>query len=200
MSYGNEQLEFLNKKHYLGGKSLSERFDVIEAKIEEYEPQYSIGLAKRFRGYIEKQIVSMATPQWPNFGLEKNEGGSTPLPASCYIVAPENKIQGIYYSIGETAMMSKLGGGVGANFSKLYDKGTPLGNGMFTNSKLDWVEDLVRASQKVSQGGTRKGYSVPFINIDDGEFWDLIERAGKNNPDKKDPLVLNNVGILLPKG
>lgn len=200
MSYGNEQLEFLNKKHYLGGKSLSERFDVIEAKIEEYEPQYSIGLAKRFRGYIEKQIVSMATPQWPNFGLEKNEGGSTPLPASCYIVAPENKIQGIYYSIGETAMMSKLGGGVGANFSKLYDKGTPLGNGMFTNSKLDWVEDLVRASQKVSQGGTRKGYSVPFINIDDGEFWDLIERAGKNNPDKKDPLVSNNVGILLPKG
>jgi ribonucleoside-diphosphate reductase alpha chain len=200
MSYGKPQLEFLNKKHYLNGSTMSERFDVIHAKIKEYEPHYSPGLADRFRGYIEEQIVSMATPQWPNFGLEKKEGGSTPLPASCYIVAPENTIQGIYYSIGETAMMSKLGGGVGANFSKISDKGTKLENGMFTNSKLDWVEDLVRASQKVSQGGTRKGYSVPFISIDDGEFWDLIERADKKNPDKKDPLVSNNVGILLPKG
>ena len=200
MSYGKPQLEFLNKKHYLNGKTMPERFDVIHSKIREYEPQYSLGLADRFRGYIEEQIVSMATPQWPNFGLEKKEGGSTPLSASCYIVAPENTIQGIYYSIGETAMMSKLGGGVGANFSKISDKGTKLENGMFTNSKLDWVEDLVRASQKVSQGGTRKGYSVPFISIDDGEFWDLIERADKKNPDKKDPLVSNNVGIILPKG
>lgn len=200
MKYGEAQLEFLNKKHYLNGTSIEDRFDVIYNKLSEYENEYSPGLADRFRGYIENQIVSMATPQWPNFGLEKKDGGSTPLPASCYIVAPENTIQGIYYSIGETAMMSKLGGGVGANFTKVSDKGTPIGNGVFTNSKLDWVEDLVRASQKVSQGGTRKGYSVPFISIDDAEFWDTLTRAGKNNPDKKDPLVTNNIGIILPIG
>jgi ribonucleoside-diphosphate reductase alpha chain len=96
--------------------------------------------------------------------------------------------------------MSKLGGGVGADFSNLADKGAFVEEGFYTNSKLDWIEDLVRASQKVSQGSQRRGYSVPFISIDDAEFYDLLARCDKKNSDKKDPLVSNNVGISLPIG
>ncbi|MDB4314569.1 hypothetical protein N9955_00920 [bacterium] len=199
MSFGKEQLEFLNKKNYLNGKTLEERVDEICSLIKSYEDQYSAGLSDRWRGYILDQIVSMSTPQWPNLG-KQNETGTTPLPASCYIVAPTDSIQGIYYSIGETAMMSKLGGGVGADFTNLSDKGTNIGESFYTNSKLDWVEDLVRASQKVSQGNNRRGYAVPFLSIDDPEFYDLIKRCDKSNPDKSDPLVSNNVGFIIPEG
>lgn len=199
MAFNKEQLEFLEKKNYLNGLSLEDRFTEICNKIREYESDYSEGLADRFRDYLERQVVSMSTPQWANFGIEKKKG-STSLPVSCYITTPQNSIQGIYYSIGETAMMSKLGGGVGADFTEIYDKGTELDKGFYTNSKLDWVEDLVRAGQKVSQSNQRRGYSVPFISIEDGEFWDVMTRIDKSNPDKKDPLVSNNLGIILPIG
>jgi len=199
MSYGEKQLEFMEKKRYLNGVSLKERISQMANKVREYESQYYVGLADRIEDLISRQVLSPSTPQWSNFAVAKGNG-STPLPASCYITAPQNSIQGIYYAIGETAMMSKLGGGVGADFTNLYDGGTLLKDGFYTNSKLDWVEDLVRAGQKVSQGNQRRGYSVPFISIDDGEFWQLIERADKKNPDKKDPLVSNNVGVILPMG
>jgi ribonucleoside-diphosphate reductase alpha chain len=199
MSYGEKQLEFMEKKRYLNGVSLKERIGQMANKVREYESQYYVGLADRIEDLISRQVLSPSTPQWSNFAVAKGNG-STPLPASCYITAPQNSIQGIYYAIGETAMMSKLGGGVGADFTNLYDGGTLLKDGFYTNSKLDWVEDLVRAGQKVSQGNQRRGYSVPFISIDDGEFWQLIERADKKNPDKKDPLVSNNVGVILPMG
>lgn len=199
MSYGEKQLEFMEKKRYLNSVSLKERISQMANKVREYESQYYVGLADRIEDLISRQVLSPSTPQWSNFAVAKGNG-STPLPASCYITAPQNSIQGIYYAIGETAMMSKLGGGVGADFTNLYDGGTLLKDGFYTNSKLDWVEDLVRAGQKVSQGNQRRGYSVPFISIDDGEFWQLIERADKKNPDKKDPLVSNNVGVILPMG
>jgi ribonucleoside-diphosphate reductase alpha chain len=46
----------------------------------------------------------------------------------------------------------------------------------------------------------RRGYSVPFISIDDPEFYDLLKRREKTNPDKNDPLVGNNIGVKLPPG
>ncbi len=197
MSFGPQQLEFLNKKNYLNGKDLVGRVDEIYNLVRRYEDSYSPGLADRIRRYILDQILSPSTPQWANLGKVK-EKGTTPLPASCYIINPTNSIQGIYYAIGETAMMSKLGGGVGADFSSLADKGTLVEEGFHTNAKLDWIEDLVAASQKVSQGSQRRGYSVPFISIDDPEFDDLLKRREKTNPDKNDPLVGNNIGIKLP--
>lgn len=199
MSFGPQQLEFLNKKNYLNKKTLDERIDEICAVVKRYESQYSEGLAERIKGYIHDQILSPSTPQWANLGKQK-EKGTSPLPASCYIISPTNSIQGIYYSIGETAMMSKLGGGVGADFSRLADKGTLVEEGFHTNSKLDWVEDLVSAGQKVSQGSQRRGYSVPFISIDDPEFYDFLKRREKTNPNQNDPLVGNNIGIKLPIG
>ncbi len=199
MSFGKEQLEFLHKKNYLNGKTLEGRIREIRDLVKKYEHLYSEGLADRIEDLLLRQVLSPSTPQWANLGREKI-GKTSPLPVSCYITAPTNSIQGIYYSIGETAMMSKLGGGVGADFSNLSDKGTFVEEGFYTNSKLDWIEDLVGASQKVSQGSQRRGYSVPFISIDDVEFYDLLERCSKNNPNKQDPLVSNNVGITLPIG
>jgi ribonucleoside-diphosphate reductase alpha chain len=199
MIFGKEQLEFLNKKQYLNNKTLDERIEEISSVVRNYEHLYSDGLADRICDYIKRRVLSPSTPQWANLG-KCSESGTSPLPASCYIVSPTDSIQGIYYSIGETAMMSKLGGGVGADFTNLSDKGTLIQDGFYTNSKLDWIEDLVGASQKVSQGSQRRGYSVPFISIDDPEFYDLLKRCDKTNPDKNDPLVGNNIGVSLPIG
>lgn len=198
--FGTEQIEFLKNKNYLKkGESLEDRINDIYNVVKKHEHKYSEGLAERIRDLITNQILSPSTPQWANIGRPAR-ANSTDLPCSCNIITVPDSIAGIYYSIGETAMLSKLGAGVGSDFSGVSDKATELDEGFHSNSKLDWIEDLVRASQKVSQGATRRGYSVPFISIDDAEFYDLLKRAHKTNPDKKDPFVDNNVGVILPKG
>lgn len=195
--FGEQQLEFFNKKNYLGGLTLDGRINQMGNTIEKYEKDYYMGLSKRIKQYIKDQWLSPSTPQWANFGISVE--GQSPLPASCFIVAPENSIKGIYYSLGEIAMMSKLGGGVGIDYTNLYDEGTYLEKDEFyTNSKLDWIEDGVATAQKVSQGSRRRGYSVPFISIDDKEFDLVMDRSSKKNPDKDDPLVSNNIGVILP--
>jgi ribonucleoside-diphosphate reductase alpha chain len=199
--FGEKQIEFLRKKKYLKNKeTLEERFQGILSVIKKNEIKYKEpGLTSRIEHLIKNQILCLSTPQISNLGRYK-ENGSSPLNCSCNIIAVPNSIDGIYYSIGETAMLSKLGAGVGASFLNVCDKGTLLDEGFYSNSKLDWIEDLVRASQKVSQGSVRRGYAVPFISIDDPEMDVLLERTDKKNSDSKDPFVNNNVGIILPSG
>ena len=198
--YGEEQIQFLKNKNYLTeGESLEDRINDFHKTVKKYEAKYSDGLADRIKDLIEKQILSPSTPQWSNFGREMR-GNTTPLPVSCNIINYPNSISGIYYSHGEAAMLSKLGAGVGANFDNLCEKGTKIDEGFYTNPKLDWIEDFVGTTQKVSQGSQRRGYGVPFISIEDREFYDIMDRVSKENSNKHDTLVDNNIGILLPKG
>ena len=198
--YGEEQISFLRTKNYLvEGETLEDRIESIVNVVRKHEYKYSEGLANRIKSMIENQILSLSTPQWANMGRE-SEGKTTPLPVSCNIISYPDSIAGIYYSHGESAMLSKLGAGVGASFLNVSDKHTELEEGFYSNPKLDWIEDFVGTTQKVSQGSKRRGYGVPFISIDDPEFYDMMKRIDKTNPDKHDPLVENNVGIVLPVG
>lgn len=199
-TYDENALTFFKNKQYTReGQSLEERISEITEKVREYEDMYSPGLADRIKDMIERKILIPSTPQWSNFGRPKDKDSKTqPLNCSCNIVNYTDSIAGIYFTHGEIAMLSKLGAGVGASFLHVSETGTEIDKGFFSNDKLDWIEDSVRVAQKVSQTN-RRGYTVPFISIEDKSFYKLMERADKKNPDKKDPLVTNNVGIILPE-
>ena len=196
------QLEFLREGKYIGdNETPQQRIGEIVEKVREYEKDYSEGLADRIEYMIDKNILSLSTPVLANFGKSLKEGKNThPLPASCYIVTVGDSIDGIYDAIGQVAVASKLGGGVGSDFQLVAQKGTKLDEGFYSNSKLDWIEDSVGAGQKVSQSSLRRGYNTPFISIDDNDFDELMDRISKTNPDKKDRLINNTVGIVLPIG
>lgn len=195
-----EQLEFLYEgKYILEDETPQQRFKEIVERIRFYEPQYSEGLADRISVWLDKNFISLSTPALTNFGRKREGGNSVPLPASCNIVTIGDSIASIYTGIGETAMLSKLGAGVGTDFQLVTSKGTELSEGFYSNSKLDWIEDTVRTAQKVSQGASRRGYNTPFISIDDADFYGLMQRVHKGNPDKKDPLISNTIGIVLPE-
>ena len=196
------QIEFLREGQYIkNDETPQQRFKQVVDKVREYESMYSEGLADRIEYMLDKNIFSLSTPALANFGREFDEDAkSHELPASCYIVTVGNSISEIYNSLGQTAMASKLGGGVGTDYQLVTQKNTKLEEGFYSNSKLDWIEDSVRTAQKVSQGAVRRGYNTPFISILDEDFYDLMKRVDKSNPDKTDPLVNNTVGIILPSG
>ena len=200
-TFGTEQIEFLKDKSYLKGEeTIEERINSICLVVKSYEDKYhQPGLSERLKDLISRRVFSLSTPQLANLGRNSRKN-TTDLPCSCNIITVPNSIAGIYYSIGETAMLSKLGAGVGADFANVSDKNTYLSEGFYSNPKLDWVEDLIGASKKVSQSSVRRGYAVPFFSIDDGEFYDILKRIHKTNPNKFDVLVNNNVGFSLPIG
>lgn len=196
------QLKFLREGQYIEkDETPQQRFKDIVERIREYEHLYSEGLADRMAYMLDKNIFSLSTPALANFGRKKREGSNTQdLPASCNIITVGDSIADISYSNAEVKMISKLGGGIGSNYIRVSQKGTKLAEGFYSNSKLDWIEDDVRAAQKVSQGAKRRGYDTPFIDIMDNDFYELMKRIDKGNPDKNDPLINNTVGIILPVG
>ena len=198
---GEAQVAFLKEgKYILDNETPQQRFKEIVDKVREYENQYSMGLGDRIEYMINKNILSCSTPVISNFGRPINELKNTmALPASCYISSVGNSVSDIFYSLGEVAMASKLGGGISTDYDLVIEKDTEISKGFFSNSKLDWIEDSVRTAQKVSQTN-RRGYNTPYISITDKDFYNLMERIDKTNPIKTDPLINNTVGIKLPIG
>ncbi|QQO97329.1 ribonucleotide reductase [Maribacter phage Colly_1] len=196
------QIEFLREGLYIReDESPEDRFKEILDRVREYESDYGEGLADRLEYMISKNIFSLSTPALANFGRPLDpEKNTHSLPASCNIITVGNSIADIYHSLSQVAMLSKLGAGVGSDFQSVNSKGTKLGEGFYSNSKLDWIEDSVAAGQKVSQGTQRRGYNTPFISILDPELDDLLARVDRNNPNSNDPLVDNTIGIIMPEG
>lgn len=197
------QLEFLKEGQYIeSGETPEQRASEIVEKVREYETVYKWeGLADLINEMIQENYLSLSTPGFSNFGRKKKPDSNTvPLPASCNIITVGDSIKSIARSTAEVKMLSKLGAGVGSDYQLVCQKGTELSEGFYSNPKLDWVEDGVRAAQKVSQGAKRRGYNTPFMSILDKELYDLLARVDKNNPDKSDPLVNNTVGIIIPRG
>ena len=201
MKLSQEQKDFLVGKQYLKeNETIDERISDILAVVKTYEKQYKEeGLSERLSTWIHNKYISLSTPQLANVGRKKI-GNTQALPCSCNILSVNNSIDGIYSSMHEVAMLSKLGAGVGGSFLNVADGGTKIEEGFHTNPKTDWIEDIVRTSKKVSQNAVRRGYFVPFDSIESKEFWNYVERLDKNNPDKKDPLVKNNFGFILERG
>lgn len=196
------QITFLREGNYINSdESPEQRFEEIIDRIRDYEDRYGKGLADRMSEWIGQNYISLSTPTITNFGRKRDPNKNTyPLPVSCNIVTIDNSIASIFTGKGEVAMLSKLGAGVGVDYQLVAQKGTVLSEKFFTNSKLDWIEDAVSTAQKVSQGSSRRGYCTPFLSIEDADFDNLMLRISKKNPDKKDPLINNTIGIILPKG
>lgn len=197
------QRTFLIDGNYLQGQTCEERYQQIVDQVKYYEDEYRYakGLSERIKVLLWDNVLSPSTPVLSNFGRPKPEGRTTkPLSCSCNVVSVVDSIDGIYSANHEVAMLSKLGAGVGVDFTQIRDKDTELSEGFYSNSKLDWIEALIDTSQKVSQNSVRRGYATPFISIEDAEYNDLMDRIDKNNPDKNDVLLDNTVGVKIPQG
>lgn len=199
---GKAQIEFLKEGTYIKeGETPQDRYQQIVDRIRYYEDQYQEpGLADRMSEWLDKNYIQLSTPVLGNFGRINTKYKTRNLPASCNIVTVNDSIDEIWNSDREVAMLSKLGAGVGADFTRVAQKGTELDENFYSNSKLDYIERSVDTAQKVSQSKIRRGYIVPFINILDKDFDTLMKRIDKSNPNNFDVLANNTVGIILPRG
>ncbi|MFC5449489.1 class 1b ribonucleoside-diphosphate reductase subunit alpha [Paenibacillus aestuarii] len=140
-----------------------------------------------------EQRLQPATPTFLNAG--KSRRGEL---VSCFLLEMDDSLNSINYVLATCMQLSKIGGGVAVNLSKLRGRGESIkgvehaAKGIMPVLKL--MED---AFSYADQMGQRKGSGAAYYNI---FGWDVMEflDSKKINADEKSRLKTLSIGLIVP--
>lgn len=195
-------LDFLNSKivperdlqfNYLGIKTLYDRYLIKDKRNKPIElPQHmfmAIAMflahkekepnewAVKFYDVISKFEVMCATPTLANARSTRHQL------SSCYVGSMPDNIEGIFDSYKEMALLSKYGGGVGWDFSKIRALGSFIdAHKNAAGGVVPFLKITNDVAVAVDQLGTRKGAIATYLevwHIDVIDFIDLRKNSGE---------------------
>ena len=178
---------------YLGIRTLYDRYLLKDKNNEPIElPQYmfmaiamflaqnefdKMSWAKRFYDLISKFEVMLATPTLSNARTPRHQL------SSCYIGSTPDNIEGIFDGYKEMALLSKYGGGIGWDWSKVRGIGSSIdGHKNAAGGIIPFLKIANDVAIAVDQLGTRKGAIAVYIepwHIDVSDFLDLRKNSGE---------------------
>lgn len=150
-------------------------------------------LAKRLTVSMMDQRLQPATPTFLNAG--KSRRGEM---VSCFLLEMDDALNSINFILGTCMQLSKIGGGVAVNLSKLRGRGEPIkgveGAAKGVMPVLKLLED---AFSYADQMGQRKGSGAAYYNI---FGWDINEflDCKKINADEKARIKTLSIGLIVP--
>ena len=179
--------------NYLGIKTLYDRYLIKDKDAEPIElPQQMFmgiamflaqheddrqGRAKEFYDVISKFEVMLATPTLSNARTNRHQL------SSCYIGSTADKIEGIFDTYHEMALLSKYGGGIGWDWNQVRALGGVIdGHKSAAGGTVPFLKITNDVAIAVDQLGTRKGaiavYLAPW-HMDIVDFIDLKKNSGE---------------------
>ena len=175
MNWLNEySRQFLAKGYLIEGDTPENRIKFIANKAEEILGVK--GFADKFYGYMERGFYSLSSPIWSNFGIDKG------LPISCFGGHVEDNISGILYSLSESGIMSKYGGGTSGYFGELRPRGAEIKNNGYSSGSVHFMQLFESVMNVISQGSTRRGHYSPYLPIDHPDIEEFLEIGTEGNP------------------
>lgn len=93
---------------------------------------------------------------------------------ACYVLPIQDDLNSIFKTVSDMAKIFKSGGGVGINFSKLREKGSPLSGGGASSGVLSFMGIFDHVVDTVKQGGKRRGALIGILNHNHPEIFDFI--------------------------
>lgn len=133
------------------------------------------GLKEKLVELFEKGWCSLSSPIWANFGEERG------LPISCFSTFIPDSMEGIYESLFEVAMETKLGGGTSGYFGKLRPVNSTIKGGGVSSGMMSFIELFDTTAKVVSQAGVRRGAFAAYTDIDHPEIEAFLEIKDKDN-------------------
>lgn len=158
---------------YLGGGDLDKAMRLVRSMMEQrYQP---------------------ATPTFMNAG-KKRRGEMV----SCFLLEMDDSLNSIAFNIGTSMQLSKIGGGVALNLSKLRARNEAIkGVKGAASGVIPVVKLLEDAFSYADQLGQRKGAGAAYLNI---FHWDVVEflDTKKINADEKIRIKSLSIGLIVP--
>ncbi len=101
---------------------------------------------------------------------------------NCFTIDIEDSLEGIYDSLKEDATISKMGGGVGFDISKLRPKGAKLSNGGESSGVISFLRIFDQSAKTIMTGGQRRSAHIALLDISHPEIEDFITaKKGEQN-------------------
>jgi len=93
---------------------------------------------------------------------------------NCFTIDIEDSMEGIYESLKEDATISKMGGGVGFDISKLRPKGAALSSGSESSGVISFLRIFDQSAKTIMTGGMRRSAHIALLDISHPEIEDFI--------------------------
>ena len=169
---------FLARGYLSEGQTPEDRIKVIAEAAEKYLGRE--GFAEKFTEYMSKGWISLASPVWSNFGIDKG------LPISCFGSFVDDNMGSILHTNAEVGMMSKYGGGCSGYFGAVRARGSEIGNGNgHSSGAVHFMQLFETLVDVVSQGSVRRGHFSPYLPAEHSDVMEFLDIGTEGNPIQK---------------
>lgn len=139
-----------------------------------------LNIAEKIYHSIAGKKISLATPILLN--LRKVYGNL----ASCFILAVDDSLDSIMYSMGQIGQISKNAGGVGVNISRIRSEGAYIKKKKGASGGIiPWIKIMNDTVIAVNQEGARKGAATVAIDIWHADIDDFLELQTENGDQRR---------------
>lgn len=123
---------------------------------------------EKFFELLWKGWLSPSTPVLSNMGTDRG------MPVSCSGTVIEDSIDGFYSNLHEIAMLTKNGFGTASDLSHIRPRGSEISVGGKANGVMPVIKEHINAMRSVSQGNTRRGSWAAYLDIEHGDFYEVL--------------------------
>ena len=155
--------------------------------------QGDVVLAERLIIAMVEQRYQPATPTFLNSG-RKRRGELV----SCFLLEMDDTLNSIGYNINTAMQLSKIGGGVALNLSKLRARSESIKDVSHAAKGVVPVMKLLEdAFNYADQMGQRKGAGAVYLNIFHADVEEFLDTK-KINADEKSRIQTLSLGLIVP--
>jgi ribonucleoside-diphosphate reductase alpha chain len=166
----------LTKRYLLTNELPQETFLTCALLLASQEkPEIRLTVARQFYEAIAQRKISLATPILANLRIPN---GSL---SSCFIIGMDDNLESIFEEITNAARISKNGGGVGVNVSRIRATGSwVMGKENASGGVIPWIKLLNDTAIAVNQGGRRAGAVTVGLDIWHLDVPEFLEMQAEN--------------------
>ncbi|HRX17150.1 MAG TPA: adenosylcobalamin-dependent ribonucleoside-diphosphate reductase, partial [Spirochaetota bacterium] len=114
---------------------------------------------------------------------------------NCFTIDINDSMTDIYESLKEDALISKMGGGVGFDISKLRPKGQTLSGGGESSGPVSFLRIFDQSAKTIMTGGQRRSAHIALMDI---SHPDIEEFITAKQGDQNKELTQFNISVKIP--
>lgn len=175
--------EDIFKQKYMlhGEKNIEEVISKISSEIASVENKTD--LQEKFTDLFYQEIYSGRF--LPAGRIMANARPNSPMKnyLNCFVIDINDSMESIYDALKEDATISKMGGGVGFNISKLRPKSAPLTKGGSSSGPISFLKVFNQSASIIHTGGSRRSAHIAILDVSHPDIEEFIacKRGDENN-------------------